>query len=184
MVAPAQMASIFPLPRRTSQTLTGSRKAIYKCSITKTNHIMAALDGLGKRTSHVESKMENFASAHNDLATHVEQLEQKLVKLADLVDRAHRNNLRLWGIFKTILPENLQAYVSGILQAYAPEILADMLLIDRIHCLPRPRFLPDTTPRDVLVRAHYYHIKEHVLRAGTRGNLRQIFLMSSCLRIY
>ncbi|CAH2294331.1 Hypothetical predicted protein [Pelobates cultripes] len=41
-----------------------------------------------------------------------------------------------------------------------------MLLIDRVHRLPRPRFLPETAPRDVLMRIHYYHIKEHVLRVS------------------
>ncbi|CAH2249130.1 Hypothetical predicted protein [Pelobates cultripes] len=89
---------------------------------------------LGKQTSHMESKMDEFASAHNDLAMHVEQMEQKLtdtdVKLADLEDRARRNNLRLRGMPETTLPENLQAYVRGLLQAYAPEIPADILIID------------------------------------------------------
>ncbi|CAH2283542.1 Hypothetical predicted protein, partial [Pelobates cultripes] len=32
--------------------------------------------------------------------------------------------------------------------------------------IPRLKFLPDTAPRDVLLRAHYYHIMEHILRAS------------------
>ncbi|CAH2294067.1 Hypothetical predicted protein [Pelobates cultripes] len=41
-----------------------------------------------------------------------------------------------------------------------------MLLVDRIHRLPRPRFLPETAPRDVLLRMHYYHIKELILKSS------------------
>ncbi|CAH2324781.1 Hypothetical predicted protein [Pelobates cultripes] len=112
---------------------------------------------LGKRTSHVESKMEDFASGYNDLATHVEQIEQKLtateLKLTDLEDRARRNHLRLRGIPESI-PENLQTYVRGLLHTYVPEIPADMFLIDRVHWLPRPRFLPETAPQDVLMHIH------------------------------
>ncbi|CAH2299967.1 Hypothetical predicted protein [Pelobates cultripes] len=113
---------------------------------------------LCKRISHGESKMEDFASAYNDLATHVEQIEQKLtateLKLTNLEDRARRNNLCLRGIPESILPENLQTYVRGLLHAYVPEIPADMLLIDRVHRLPRPRFLPETALRDVLMHIH------------------------------
>ncbi|CAH2276663.1 Hypothetical predicted protein [Pelobates cultripes] len=38
-----------------------------------------------------------------------------------------------------------------------------MLLLDRVHRVPRQRQIPDTSPRDVLLRAHYDHVKEHIL---------------------
>ncbi|CAH2222647.1 Hypothetical predicted protein [Pelobates cultripes] len=97
----------------------------------------------------MEFKMDDFASAHNDLASHVEQLEQKLdateTKLEGLEDRSRPNNLRLRGIPEIVLPADLQAY--GLLHAYAPEILADMLLVDQVHWIPHPWFLPNTAPR-------------------------------------
>ncbi|CAH2248775.1 Hypothetical predicted protein [Pelobates cultripes] len=37
-----------------------------------------------------------------------------------------------------------------------------MLLLDRVHWVAKP---PDSTPRDVLLREHYYHIKELVLKS-------------------
>ncbi|CAH2275851.1 Hypothetical predicted protein [Pelobates cultripes] len=40
-----------------------------------------------------------------------------------------------------------------------------MLLIDTIHRVAKPKNLPDSIPRDVLLRAHYFHIKELVLRS-------------------
>ncbi|CAH2312031.1 Hypothetical predicted protein [Pelobates cultripes] len=33
-----------------------------------------------------------------------------------------------------------------------------------IHRVPKPRYLPDSAPQDVLLRAHYFHIKELALR--------------------
>ncbi|CAH2292402.1 Hypothetical predicted protein [Pelobates cultripes] len=69
---------------------------------------------IGKRTSHIESKMEEDAAAHNDLATHVESLEEKLLltesKLADMEDRSRRNNLPLRGV-----PEQLGGYYEPML---------------------------------------------------------------------
>ncbi|CAH2253325.1 Hypothetical predicted protein [Pelobates cultripes] len=41
-----------------------------------------------------------------------------------------------------------------------------MLLVDRIHCIPKPRHLPDSTPRDILLGVHYFHRKEHIQRAS------------------
>ncbi|CAH2306587.1 Hypothetical predicted protein [Pelobates cultripes] len=157
----------------TKSHLQQALDALSQKLITTWQHSMASLrkdvQELGKRTTHVESKMEDFASAHNDVATHVEQIEQKLtateLKLTDLEDRARRNNLRLRWI-PDLIPENLQTYVRGLLHAYVPEIPADMLLIDRVHWLPRPRFLPETAPRDVLMRIHYHHIKEQILRVS------------------
>ncbi|CAH2275126.1 Hypothetical predicted protein [Pelobates cultripes] len=88
---------------------------------------------LGHRTTHVESKMDEFASAHNDLADHLESLADKLAlieqKLADLKDRAWQNNLRLRGVPVSIVSADLPAYVWGLLHAYAPEVPADMLLV-------------------------------------------------------
>ncbi|CAH2296663.1 Hypothetical predicted protein, partial [Pelobates cultripes] len=69
-----------------------------------------------------------------------------------------RNNLRLRGVPESVLHMDLQAYIRGLLRDYAPDIPADMLLIDRVHRVPKPRHLPDSTP-------HYFHIKELVLRA-------------------
>ncbi|CAH2284186.1 Hypothetical predicted protein [Pelobates cultripes] len=45
------------------------------------------------------------------------------------------------------------------------DIRKEMFLLDRIHRLPKPQHLPLTTQRDVLMRLHYYHIKEQILRA-------------------
>ncbi|CAH2224271.1 Hypothetical predicted protein [Pelobates cultripes] len=85
-------------------------------------------------------------------------------RMADYEVRARRNNLRLRGVPESILQDELPIFVRGLLHAYAPDIPADMLLVDRVHRVPKPSYLPDSTPRDVLIRAHFYHIKELILK--------------------
>ncbi|CAH2224512.1 Hypothetical predicted protein [Pelobates cultripes] len=98
------------------------------------------IQDIGSRTTHVENKLSEYVTGHNDMANHVATLEQKI--------------------------EIMEAYVQGLLRAYAPDIPTDMLLVDRVHRVPKPRNLPDSILRDVLLRAHYFHIKEAVLRAS------------------
>ncbi|CAH2327716.1 Hypothetical predicted protein [Pelobates cultripes] len=128
------------------------------------------LQELGKRTSHVEDKCDEFATAHNDLATHVEHLATKVhkmeEKMADLEDRSRRNNLRLRGVPEEVANKDLPAYVRGLLHAFVPEVPTDMLLVDRVHHVPKPHHIAQAVPRDILLRAHYHHIKEHVLRSS------------------
>lgn len=38
------------------------------------------------------------------------------------------------------------------------------LPIDHIHHIPKPPFFPDTVPRDVLMRVHFYSTKDQILR--------------------
>ncbi|CAH2245860.1 Hypothetical predicted protein [Pelobates cultripes] len=96
----------------------------------------------------------------NELQALQQQVESMETHMADYEDRARRNNLRLHGILETVLPNDLPVFVTGLLHAYAPDIPADMLLVDRLHRVPKPRHLPDSTPRNVLIRTHYYHIKD------------------------
>ncbi|CAH2322311.1 Hypothetical predicted protein [Pelobates cultripes] len=84
-------------------------------------------------------------------------------KLANLEDRSRSNNLRLRGVPESVTQAELPAYVRGLLRAYGLVVPPDMLQVGRAHRVPRPRHLPDTTPRDVLIRIHYFHIKEHIL---------------------
>ncbi|XP_063289853.1 olfactory receptor 5AR1-like [Pelobates fuscus] len=77
--------------------------------------------------------MDEYAAAHNDMADQV--LEQKVqemeMKLMDVEDMTRQNNLRLRAVHEMVLPPDLLVYVRGLLHAYAPEIPADMLLVDR-----------------------------------------------------
>ncbi|CAH2226258.1 Hypothetical predicted protein, partial [Pelobates cultripes] len=125
---------------------------------------------------------ENLTRSHFEHA--MEQMADKLIQTwqqtADQIKREVRDlSARTSAVEKrhteleaaqTLTSEHLQdlqrkAYARGLMRAYAPDIPADMLLVDRIHRVAKPKNLPDSIPRDVLLRAHYFHIKELVLRA-------------------
>ncbi|CAH2274437.1 Hypothetical predicted protein [Pelobates cultripes] len=160
----------------TKRHLTRALETLSNKLIESWQHSIDALrrdiQDIGGRTSHLESKMDEVAVAHDDLAAHEESLEDRLAlaesRLEDIEDRARLNNLRIRGVPESVQPADLQAYVRGHLGAYAPEVPSDMLLLDRVHRLPRPRHLSDSAPRDILLRAHYFHIKEHILRKNVQ----------------
>ncbi|CAH2253322.1 Hypothetical predicted protein [Pelobates cultripes] len=68
---------------------------------------------LGKRTSHMEAKCDEFATADNNLATNVEQMAAKLEymesKMGDFEDRARSNNIRMRGVAEIVTTADLPA---------------------------------------------------------------------------
>ncbi|CAH2325005.1 Hypothetical predicted protein [Pelobates cultripes] len=84
----------------------------------------------------------------------------------DIEDRSRRNNIRLRGVTEEVSGQELVTYVTEMLQALLPEIPTEKLLLDRIHRVPKPQQLPDSTPRDIIMRLHFFHIKEQILWAN------------------
>ncbi|CAH2295662.1 Hypothetical predicted protein [Pelobates cultripes] len=39
-----------------------------------------------------------------------------------------------------------------------------MLLLDRLHRIPKPQHIAASLPRDVLLKAHYFHVKNLLMR--------------------
>ncbi|CAH2225253.1 Hypothetical predicted protein [Pelobates cultripes] len=128
---------------------------------TKEDQIRKEVVDLIARTTHVESQCKEIAVAHTNMADQVQALHQRLdlmeSHLADLEDKARRNILRLRGIPESVLPCNLQVYVQ--------DVPADMVQVDQVHRVPKPHYLPDSTPIDVLLREHYFHIKKIIMKS-------------------
>lgn len=94
------------------------------------------------------------------------------MKLADLEDRSRRNNLKIRGIPKSISAQQLPNFACDLFQTVIPSLSPTDLTIDRIHRVPKPTFLPQEVPRDVLLRVHFFQIKEKILHAfRTADNL-------------
>ncbi|CAH2293777.1 Hypothetical predicted protein [Pelobates cultripes] len=125
---------------------------------------------VSQRTAQIEKRMDDFAEAHNGLADKLHELDTVLhdhaVKMADMEDRSRRNNLRIRGIPESVLNPALPDYLLDLFQALSPETHPDQLIIDRAHRLRRPKHLPNSTARDVIVRVHFYHAKERLVRAS------------------
>ncbi|CAH2283315.1 Hypothetical predicted protein [Pelobates cultripes] len=50
-----------------------------------------------------------------------------------------------------------------------PEVDPDLLVIDRIHRVGRPKHIPISSPRDVLMRIHYFHVKDQIMKASRKN---------------
>lgn len=124
---------------------------------------------LGDRVDHVEQKMGEYAAsynslvdAHNDQSDEVTWLKAKVV---DLEDRWRRKNLKLRGVPESTLSVHLQQSAQDLMKAFLPELSESDLIINRIHRLSKPKHLPDNIPRDVLMRVHFFHVKEGFMLA-------------------
>ncbi|CAH2295039.1 Hypothetical predicted protein [Pelobates cultripes] len=142
---------------------------------TLTADLQRELQEIGNRTAQMESKMEKYVEAHNSLADKLQEfddiLESHRLKLADMEDRAKRNNLRFRGIPETVPNAELQHYLSKMFQSLVPELHPDQLIIDRAHRLCRPKHLPQTAVRDVIARIHFFHAKDRILRASRSSGM-------------
>ncbi|CAH2221237.1 Hypothetical predicted protein [Pelobates cultripes] len=152
-------------------------QASFTSALAKINNEITDLDA---RASQLEEKMEVNATAHAAIEDRLEDIERKLslheTKITDAEDRSRRNNIRLRGVPEDVEAQDLTAFTMELFRAVLPDIPADMLLLDRIHRIPRPQHLPPTVPRDVLMRLHYYHTKDQILRAHrTRKDLPDKF---------
>lgn len=110
----------------------------------------------------VESKIDEYASSDNVLVdAHTAQGEEiswLKDKVTDMEDRSRRNNLKIRGIPESV-PLNQLQYAQTLFSTLVPTLTPQDLIVDRIHRVPKPSFLPDKNQKDVLLRVHYYHMK-------------------------
>lgn len=144
------------------------RSSIQQSLNTALSSHQTAIDDLGGRVDHVESKMAEFSEAHNDLVdahnTMEDELQRLTTKLADIEDRHRRNNIKIRGIPESISGPELVPYIQQMMASIIKSASKRDLILDRAHRLPKPNSVPATAPRDVILRVHFYHIKEALMR--------------------
>lgn len=125
-----------------------------------------------ERTEAVETKVGELVKAHNNMVdnSHENMTEmQKLKdKIADLEDRSRRNNVKIRGIPESVSPPELINYLQTLFKKILPSVTKHDLLIDRAHRLIKPHFLPAATPRDVIARIHFFHVKDMLMAAARK----------------
>lgn len=89
----------------------------------------------------------------------IEERQWLRAKIADLEDRSICNNLKLGGIPESVPSQEQKQYATDMFWALLPDLTPIELSIDRIHCISKPSFLPDTVIRDVLLRVHFFSTK-------------------------
>lgn len=122
-----------------------------------------------ERVDHIEHKMGEFAATINYLVDandgNEEEMESMRAKIADMEDRSRRNNMKIRGIPESVQQGDLRTYATSLFTEILPELSTLDIIIDRIHRLPKPSYLPEQTPRDVILRLHFYHAKEQLITA-------------------
>ncbi len=105
--------------------------------------------------------IEDSATATSDIVVHLETTVAKLqtkvnalsLKCEDLESRSRRNN-RLIGISEGEEGNRPTEFVSNFLRS-------------RAHRLLQPKPKPDQPPRPFIIRVHFYHIREQILKTLT-----------------
>lgn len=118
------------------------------------------LTALGDRVNYVENKMGDFSEAHNELMdAHMDlanELKALCLKVTDLEDRSHRNNMKFRGISELVKPAELRTFLQQLMTKDMPSFTPADVIIDRAHRLHKPPHLPARVPRDVIARIQFF----------------------------
>lgn len=120
-----------------------------------------------ERTSYIESNLGDITAMVNDIIdSQDKQMEDKWIKdkSSDLEDRLRQNNLKICGVLESVPNFDLSQYVRGLVKVLLPDLKNIELTIDCIHRLPKPPFLSESVPRDVILGIHFYHVKEQLMQ--------------------
>lgn len=89
----------------------------------------------------------------------------KAAKLADLEDRSE-HNIKFRGIPETVTQLFLYDFLYQLLCKLDQDAKEWEPITDRAHCIPNSAFLPEQTQHNIIVRIHFYHIKEKAMRTA------------------
>ncbi|XP_075719607.1 uncharacterized protein LOC142760334 [Rhinoderma darwinii] len=141
------------------------------------------LHKVGAHMQAIETKMTSVTARVNQNTRFMEDLQEQLeeanTRIEDLENRSRRYNFRIRGV-----PES-QTEVPGVvrllLTTLIPDISESHMEIDRAHrALTAMR--RDGLPRDIIVKLHYYSIKEKVMERARK--LPVITIYNTAVQIY
>lgn len=123
------------------------------------------LEVIGERVNHIEHKLGDYARAHSKVIDAHKDLTEDIsnMKLKRAEDRSCRNNAKFRGIPETFPSTELCPYLQKMIAELLPSVKPQELVIDRAHRLPKPLFLPERTPRDVIAKIHFFHVKDQLM---------------------
>lgn len=75
------------------------------------------------------------------------------------------------GVPESVQQSDLCKYAAQLLTSILPDLTELDITMDRIHCLPKPSYLPDNVPRDFILRLHFFLVKEHLMSASRNMDL-------------
>ncbi|XP_069830381.1 uncharacterized protein [Dendropsophus ebraccatus] len=133
---------------------------------------ISSLKAIEDRALLAESKLGELISSHNSLSEACQRMDEQSAclnnKIVALEDYIRRNNLKIQNVPESIASSDLPSYVKRLIKHALPSCSNKELVVDWAHRVPRPKHLPRDSPRDVIVRVHYLHIKNTFLAATRR----------------
>lgn len=118
----------------------------------------------------MEIKVTDLVEPHNKFMDSYKDQEQEIKwlqsKIADFEDRSCRNNIKCRGITESIQLADLNIYVCQLLRSLIPAATEHELIIDQAHCLPKPKYLKEEILINLIVKIHFFHIKEQAMLAS------------------
>ncbi|CAL9702511.1 unnamed protein product [Knipowitschia caucasica] len=148
-----------------------SVKAEFKGTI---QSLQASVNAQGATITDLELSATTCNDDVSSLKTSVAALKGEVkhlqAKCEDLEGRSRRNNIRLIGLPEEQETSNPREFVSKLLQDLLK--LDDAPLLDRVHRSLGEKPKPGVPPRPLIIRVHFFHLKEQILRcAGTNAPL-------------
>ncbi|XP_066430812.1 vomeronasal type-2 receptor 26-like [Eleutherodactylus coqui] len=137
-----------------------------------THHVNSSVLEVNNRLNNTENKMEELVKSHNELIDAHYELEGMVTKLQnklmDVEDRNRRNNIKIHGVPEKVSNAEISDYVTSLIRKVLPNLSEQELKIDRAHRISLPRFLKENSPRDIIVRIHYYSTKEVLMNTARK----------------
>lgn len=129
----------------------------------------------------MENKISEFATAYNklvDVHNDTEEPRNLTIKLADLVNGSHSNNVKLRGIAETVPPLDLEQYVQQLIATLLPSNPDRELIVDHDHSIPKLHHLPDRVLRNLSEKIHFYNVKDNLTQFAliTAAKCRHFFV--------
>ncbi|CAM4608991.1 unnamed protein product [Leuciscus chuanchicus] len=154
-----------------------------RAEIVTTNNIaQVSITNLEAKSQTLQAKITDIEEAATTHSDSISQLEQQVANLSaevvslkqkneDLEGRSRRNNIRITGVREGSEATKPRDFIANLLKDVLS--LDEAPLIDRAHRTLRQRPNPSDPPRPFVIRLHYCHVLEDILRkAAAMRNLQ------------
>jgi len=150
--------------------------------VTANNVAQVSIANLEAKSQMQQAKLTDIEEATTTHSDSINQLEQQVANLSaevvslkqkneDLEGRSRRNNIRITGVREGSETTKPRDFIANLLKDVLS--LDEAPLIDRAHRTLRQRSNPSDPPRPFVIRLHYYHVLEDILRkAAAMRNLQ------------
>lgn len=142
----------------------------------KIQDVTGQIEGAVKRVGQIEESMldmERWDIGVKDTLTQLLTKQRALQeKVTDLEGRSRRNNIRIYGIPEEAEGTSAVTFIENFIKTELGSKLGRGLGIERAHRAMAPKPPPSAPPRSMVVRFLQFSVKEKILHAAWKKELR------------